>query len=382
MTVAYLRSHSYENDGRLTRYLKICKDENIDFMVFDWDRTGRSDIIVDCDWRKPFNYKAKTGSGLKNLFSLSLFNFYLVWQLIKFRNKYHFIHAADLDTLIPALIASKLFNKHLIFDIYDKYSASREMPTLLAKFFDSLEAVGIKTAHNVIVPHDCRIQQLHIDKLSLKGNVKVFENIPLMTDTDLNTTKIVDEMVKSWFSFRKKFEICLTYVGILESKHRGLENLLKAVSMHSNVGLIIAGTGELSAFVQEYAIEYDNILYVGRVSPELAHYLLEAVDIHVGFYYTTIPNHIYASPNKYYEHLFYGKAMLTNNDVPPGQLVVEYDTGYVIEQRYDSIISFLNSVRLNDVEIKGGNARVLWEKKYSGYSKYMKCEYVKILKNV
>lgn len=379
MTVVYLRSHSYENDGRLTRYLKICKDENIDFMVFDWNRTGGLDAIVDCDWCKSFNYKAKTGSGFKNLFNIFLFNLYLLWQLIKLRNKYHFIHAADLDTLIPALIASKAFNKHLIFDVYDKYSASRKMPYFLSKIFDWIESLGIESADHVIVPHECRLEQLKIGELKLKRDVNIFENIPLMAGVDASDIKESDANVKEWMTFMNRFTVCLAYVGILEAKHRGLENLVSAVSNMPDIGLIIAGSGELSDFMEKSSSIYENVHYVGRVAPINAHHILNQASIHVGFYYTSIPNHLYAAPNKYYEHLFYGKVMLTNEGIPPALLVAEYDTGYVIDQSLHSLIDFFTQLNVDKLKLKSENAKNLWADRYEDYYSFLSSNYKKII---
>lgn len=379
MTIAYLRSHSYENDGRLARYLQICKKFDIDFIVFDWERNVLTKKEQSKPWRKPFLYRAKAGAGLKNMFNLFLWNCYLLVTLIRNKDKYRFIHAADLDTVIPALMVSRLFNKHLIFDVYDKYSASRAMPKPLIKIFDWMESIGIESAQDVIVPHICRIEQLGINKLSLKNAVHIFENIPYMVSDDKSQTSI--PLLERCNTFRQKHRICLAYVGILEAKHRGLENLLKAVSEMSNIGLVVAGAGELSDMFKQASERYENIIYIGKVKPDFAHYILSAVDIHVGFYYKSIPNHLYASPNKYYEHLYYKKAMLTNEGVPPGKLVKQYNTGYVIDENYDSLHSLLKSIDLRDIEMKSVNAHNLWCDEYYNYADRLSVQYMQIVQN-
>lgn len=379
MKVVFLRSHAYQNDGRLARYLKICKDSNVSFVIFDWNRSDKVENTKNNSWHKPFNFKAKTGSGFKNIFNLFIWNFYLIFQLILFRKEYKYVHAADLDTLLPALLVSKLFNKHLIFDIYDKYSASRKMPKLLAKLFDWIECKGIEYANDIIIPHQSRFEQLQIDKLSIKGNVHVFENIPLMSDSNLVQTDEVDDVTNSWIDFRNQFDICLAYVGIFEANHRGLENIINTISTLPRIGLIIAGSGELSSMIEECSSRCNNILFVGKITPEHAHYILDSVDVHVGFYYRTIPNHLYASPNKYYEHLFYGKALLTNEGVPPGFLVEKYDTGYAIGESQLDVIEFLSSLDLDDINKKGFRARELWEDKYLNYHVSLACTYQSII---
>lgn len=377
MTIAYLRSHSYENDGRLARYLQICKKFDVDFIVFDWERNVLTQQEHSKPWRKPFLYRAKVGAGIKNIFNLFLWNCHLLATLIRHKEQYRFIHAVDLDTVIPALIVSRLFNKHLIFDVYDKYSASRSMPKPLIKIFDWVESKAIENAQDVIVPHICRVEQLGINKLSLKNAVHIFENIPYIASDAKSQTS--NPLLDICTSFRQKYQICLAYVGILETKHRGLENLLKAVSEMPNIGLIVAGAGELSDMFKQASELYENIIFVGKVKPDFAHCILNAADVHIGFYYTSIPNHLYASPNKYYEHLYYGKALLTNKSVPPGSLVDKYETGFSIDETYMSLKECLSSMCLDEINKIGRNARGVWDEKYANYQSCMEKEYCKIL---
>lgn len=376
MKVVYLRSHSYQCDGRLARYLKMCHEIGIDFMVFDWERNGLNKEEKFPCWRKPFLLRAKIGSGVKNIFNMFAWNIYLLGRLVRYRHQYQVIHAADVDTLIPAMIVAKCFNKHLIFDIYDKYSASRKMPVFLARLFDWLERKGMELAQDVIVPHICRMEQLCIDKWDFKNNLHIFENIPLISSLETSPPL---ELVDSWLGFRRRYNVCLAYVGILESTHRGLENLLKAISETPEIALIVAGSGELSEQFRLASTEFDNILYVGRVKPEYAHQILQAADVHVGLYYKSIENHLYASPNKYYEHLYYGKAMLTNEGVPPGHLVNEFNTGYVIDDTYQTLIECLKSLDLDEIKTLGARANFLWQEKYVNYYSFMKKEYQEIL---
>ncbi len=337
---------------------------------------GESKNNKSPNWRKPFTLRAKVGSGIKNVCNIFLWNIYLLGQLVRHRREYQVIHAADVDTLIPALIVTKCFKKHLIFDIYDKYSASREMPAFLASQFDWLESKGIEMAQDVIVPHVCRIEQLGIGRLNLKKDIHIFENIPLVSSIESSLSL---DLVQSLIEFKKKYQVCLAYVGILEATHRGLENLLKAVSQSPHIALIVAGSGPLSDIFQKASIEFNNIFYVGMVKPELAHKILQTADVHVGFYYKSIVNHLYASPNKYYEHLYYGKAMLTNEGVPPGYLVDEYNTGYVIDDTYQALMECLNSMELDDIMELGAKANLLWQRKYVNYYASMMEEYQGIL---
>src|SRR5690625_5188708 len=95
---------------------------------------------------------------------------------------------------------------------------------------------------------------------------------------------------------------------------------------------------------------------------------MASVDVYVGFYYKTNKNHLFAAPNKYYEHLFLGKPLLTTLDTPPGIKVEKFKTGWAIEEGVESISAFLDSITINKCKEFSVNALRLWDKDFKNYN--------------
>lgn len=347
--IIFLRSQLPRTDSRLQRYILALKNKNSDYKVVGWNREGE----VQTDERNIlYHKKALIGGGVRNIFSLILWNIFLFKILLKERKEIKTIHAIDFDTVIPAYIFSFLFRKEFILDIYDKYTDARNMPLFISKIIDKIELFCCIRASKLILPDVCRIKQL-----KLPNSVKpiIIENVPLVPNFKKSNAEL---------------HVCpliFSYVGILEKNHRGLENLLEVISRYSDVKLHIAGDGELKSYVQQMSRNFKNIIYYGAVSQEKALEIMSKSHIIVGMYYKTIKNHLYASPNKYYEHLYLGRALLTTYGTPPGNKVLEHNTGYVIGETMKNIEEFIKNIEESDLKRKSENALNLWNLKYHNY---------------
>lgn len=347
--IIFLRSQLPRTDSRLQRYISVLKNKNSDYKVVGWNREGKEQTD---EQNILYHKKAPIGGGMRNIFSLILWNVFLFKVLLKEKKEIKTIHAIDFDTAIPAYIFSFLFRKEFILDVYDKYTDARNMPLFVSKIIDKIELFCCIRASKLILPDVCRVKQLNLPN---SVNPIIIENVPLVSNFENNNAKFHSQ------------PLVFSYVGILEKNHRGLENLLEVISRHSDVKLHIAGDGELKSYVQKMSQNFKNIIYYGGVSPKRALEIMSESHIIVGMYYKTIKNHLYASPNKYYEHLYLGKALLTTDGTPPGNKVLEYNTGYVIGETMKDIEDFIKNIEEADLKTKSENALNLWNLKYHNY---------------
>ncbi|ENM5856006.1 glycosyltransferase, partial [Vibrio mimicus] len=165
-----------------------------------------------------------------------------------------------------------------------------------------------------------------------------------------------------------------------QSEHRGLENLIKIVPLFPHVRLTICGDGELKKYVFENANQYENIIYKGSISYSELMMEIALSDIIVGLYYLSCKNHMFASPNKYYEHLAFGKPMITTKGTPPGADVERENTGWSIGDHYNDLYELISKINLSDIVEKGNNAHSLWISKYSNYYDLKVEEYMGLIK--
>lgn len=360
--IIFIRSQLPQNDSRLQRYVNILKKSNHSYLLIGWDRKNttskqnQNEIL--------YKKSALIGGGVKNIFHLVTWNIFIFKTLFKYRKQYQNIHAIDFDTILPALFFKFLFKKRLIFDIYDKYTDARKMPSVVSFFIDKIEYYSCFFSDKLILPDECRIKQL---KLKNNINPLIIENVPF--------SEIITKEMKN------KYPIVLSYVGILESKHRGLENLISAVKKYpQKIILNIAGDGELKEYIEFECKNVKNINYFGPVKYDKALEIMLNSHIIVGMYYKTIKNHLYASPNKYYEHLFLGRPLLTTIGTPPGKKVNKFNTGFVLNENKSCLLEFFDKLNLDECIEFGLNAKNLWEKKYLNYWENISNLYLGLLK--
>lgn len=358
-SIFFLRSQNPDTDSRLQRYLKILNMAQAKYTVLGWNRDGKANKSHNI---KLYDKPTPIGGGMANILALFFWNIYLLKNLFSHRKEFSHIHSVDFDTCIPAFIIGKLFKKKIIFDVYDKYTDSRSMPLFIGYFIDKIEYLCCVKADYLILPDECRIQQLKIT--NNQKNLHIFENVP-----DIN-------IKPHQFNQNHKYDFTLSYVGILEAKHRGLENLIQVIKQWPNIQLLIAGTGQLTQLVENAALQYENITYYGQVEPKQALEIMNQSDIIVGMYYKTIKNHLYASPNKYFEHLMLGKALLTTEGTPPGKKVLQRHTGYAIGEEFSDIVTFLENLSTSEIDIFSTNAKRVWENKYKSYSDSLQKTYL------
>ena len=178
--------------------------------------------------------------------------------------------------------------------------------------------------------------------------------------------------------------IRLAYVGVFTC-HRGLEKLMEIMRrLPDLLELNIAGFGELEQMVIDADKELANVHYYGSVPYEKGLTIMKDADLILALYEKTIPNHIYAAPNKYYEGLFLGKPILTTVGTYVGIKTEKYKTGFAIgEQVCDLEVFFSMPDLRRKLQERGENAAKLWTSKYCDFvSTFFENQYFTFLTSV
>ncbi len=365
--IFFVRSYSIDTDSRLQKYLQLCSISNIKYRVLGWNKDIKEE---DTDVIKYYNGDFKLGKQWLNLLAIFKWWFFVFRKLIKNRNQITHVHSVDLDCGIVCFVFCTLFRKKHIYDVYDVYTENRNIKGRMKAVINTIEKKICLSSYAYIMPEKFRLAQLSIDENKSKRFLEI-ENVPFIKNVDCQLQE--DRGASN--------HIKLVYAGSLEPVHRGIENLLRAVSEDKRFFLDIAGIGPLSQLCKEYSQEYSNIFFHGQLQPTEVYQLEASSDVIIGLYYKSRDNHLFASPNKYYEHLAFGKPMLTTEKTPPGDKVLSANTGYAIGDEPEDIETWMESVAYNpDFADKGRNAKKLWDEKYDFYfDSYFRNAYLKIL---
>jgi len=294
----------------------------------------------------------RLGGGWSNLYSLLKWNLFLFSSLVAHRKEINVVHVVDLDSAFVCNIFCRIFRKKIIFDMYDKYTAVRNITGVLGWLVDKVELSIAKGSDLTILAGSTRYRQLGLK--SLPFNFIVIENVP--------AAQFSKEMISQNFTKLK-----LGYFGVLEPHHRGLEDLMNVVSSNPDVEFHVAGYGGLLDEVKFYDNTYHNIKYHGILSSLDGLKLMSEMHVMIGMYYLSVPNHHFASPNKYYEHLMLGRGLLTTQGTAPGEGVMKNSTGWAIAEGKEAISGWLKQLDSGQIIAAGESAHSIWVKQYADY---------------
>lgn len=350
--VILIRSHDPFVDSRFQKYIAVLNKYGINYTIICWARTKKEIITTNC---YVFSINSKPGAGIKNAMKLFVFNIWVAIRLLRHNRNYDTIHAIDLDTILPAFLVAKILKKKILYDIYDLYGPSRNISGWFGRMLDSIERGCAGAADYCILPSANRAEQLAV---AGRSNVLILENVPMSLEVGGESISVFQD---------GEYSLVFSYVGVLQRKHRGIEHILRFFLEHPQFGLLVAGYGELSPEVRSAADNTKNIKFFGEVSPSTAVAIMAASDVIFGIYHMSLPAHAYASPNKYYEHLMLGKALVTSKNTPPGKLVEEFATGIAIYDEYQDLARALVAIGRENLEMWSRNAACLWSKRYADY---------------
>lgn len=351
--IYFLRSADIAINSRLQRYQNALDERNVPYKAIYWDR-NIAPRAPGSDREIPYTNAAAFGRRFALASKFLAFNRFVFAELWRRRREVNVVHAVDFDTAMPAMLFSILGRKPLVYDLYDSFVDSRMITGPLRWTINLLEKFVIARASLVIIADPIRTaQHPHIaDKKLL-----VIENVP-MEKTEYKRT-----------SPGSKEKLKLGYLGTLEPYHRGLEDVLSVLGKLPFVEFHVGGAGSLEPMVRQSQEQGANLVFHGAMDHRDGMQLMANCDIMLGLYYDSVPNHRWAAPNKYFEHLMLGIPLLTSIHTPPGAKVSSNETGWAVPDGAAPIGEALIAAFENPVERKkrGTNARNIWEKLYANY---------------
>lgn len=340
--ICYINRSTVDYDVRLKKYVQACKTTKTPYFVIGWDRLLNAKFVDEHEHQMKLYCPYSKG---KKFIPLLCWLLYVWFYLIKNFRKYKVIHACNMENALFAL-PFKLFGKKIVFDIYDSQIISIECK--IAQKVDCL-----------ILPAKERLRQIGISRSKLKRFLEI-ENVPTF---NVNFTPVKG---------LQREHIHLSYVGVLQRRIRGIENLVKFVLDDERFVLDIAGVGDgLENMIKEAENKCERIHYHGKVQYSEALRIMNESDFIVALYYPYSSNHIYASPNKSYEALFLSTPVITSKGTLIGEKITWNNTGYVINDTMEGLRQLFTNIRQEsfkqDYDQKCHNCALLWKCYYADY---------------
>lgn len=352
LRVAMVRAHPVDPDVRIEKEAKALSKAGYDVTVLAWGRYGKKSLrkenrssytICRFQFRAPW--------GVWVVFFLPFWwVFELIWLL---KNKWDIVHAADFDTLIPALFVAKIKNKPLIYDIFDFYADQISLMAVLRKLLAGLDRYLMNFVDTVIVVDPSRLKQ--VGREYDTSTVIIYNSPSDDLKIDISLVERKDDIFK------------IFYAGVL-SQDRDFKSLIIASADFTDVVIEISGYGYYEREMEELSINHAGITYLGPIMYDTVIEKTLQADLLFAFYDPAVPNNRYASPNKLFEAMMCRKPILVSDETNMAEIVREENCGLVVPYGdVDAIKHAILTLKNNPVLCKrlGENGRRAYERKYS-----------------
>jgi glycosyltransferase involved in cell wall biosynthesis len=229
-------------------------------------------------------------------------------------------------------------------------------PKVSKFFFSKIDDFLMKFANAIIIADESRIKQIGSNA---NKHIIVINNSPL----DKNSHEINSELQN---------EMLVIFFGGVVQEDKGIANMILAVKDLQNVNLIIQGYCGSKDFENKIYLMCQDLpqvkLYLKRVPYEDILENTMKADLLFTLYDTKISNNIFASPNKLFEAMMFGKPIIVNEGTTMESIVRRLNCGLVV--RYDNIDQIKEAiVKLkSDYSLRkklGENGRKAYETIYS-----------------
>jgi glycosyltransferase involved in cell wall biosynthesis len=239
--------------------------------------------------------------------------------------KPHVIHAHDFNTLPLGYLLAKRLDISIIFDAHESYSE------MLADNVHPFLKRAIATAERFFIRR--------VNWLITVGTLleKEYQQRGARNTKVIGNWKRPQEFRFSWKQIRTvrddlgipQDSLVICYLGYFE-RSRGLLPLLEAVSSDQRLVLVIGGKGTLEKNIAAACKEARNIVYLGYTPPDYIPIFTAVSDV---IYYgleNGFGNNRYSTPNKLFEALAAGKAVLSGNHGEIAKIVKEERCGITL----------------------------------------------------
>ena len=286
--------------SRVSKYVDYYKSSSRNYRIVGWDRLGENLSIPNYDF---FHLRSKyvQGGWRAVVAKLSWIKFVYSY-LKKSKADVTTVHACDLDVAFPSVLFKIIHKKELnvIFDVCDWNSASKG-DGLIIRCLRAMERFTVKRCNAMIICEPERIKQIQFD---VPIPVYTMRNIPSFDDTSFLKQSTIEGFNNG--------KVTVSYVGWF-GNGRFIDELLDYVEC-GKINLLIAGFGKEG--IEDHCERLhkllpDQVRYFGKVDYKFGLQIMAASDIIYAMYCKFIPNHFFAAPNKFYESIFLGKAILS-----------------------------------------------------------------------
>jgi len=271
----------------------------------------------------------------------AFFNVRLFFKLLF--SKWDAVWANDLDTLWACRLASKWKRKKIIYDSHEYFTEVPELQDrkFVKRFWERIEKRIFPKLPFIITVNDS-IARLYHEKYGKK--LFVVRNVPMnLPDVNIKSKRELNLP-------EDKHIIILQGSGI--NIDRGAEEAVEAMKEVNEAILLLIGGGDVFPVLQEMLAKdhelSQKVILRGRVPREELFSYTSQADIGLTLDKSTNINYLYSLPNKVFDYLQAGTAVLCSDLPEVGKIVKENNCGRVLSNHSPKNIANELNAMLSD----------------------------------
>jgi len=342
--ILHIVLNNYRNDNRVRRAAEVGVNLGFNVSIFalsDDKKTSITDesgVIVTRIFLKTRDF-----SKIKIIQLLKFFE--LLFRIIYLGKKINpkLVHAHDLDGLLIGFFVAKLTKSKLIYDSHEYWSDSGIFGKnkFMLEFISFVENILIKKADTVITVSD---NIAYLIKEKYKVNLPfVVRNLPEKWPSELNLR------LRNGLGISKSTTLIL-YQGVINGE--GVINLAKAFKRIKDfdIALVFLGNGEGVQYLKDNFNDKRIYFHSSVIHSDLPNFTSDA-DIGVHSMVGTNLNRINALPNKLFEYIQGGLALVISDLPEMSKIVYNYKLGLTfkngdVEDLSNSLIKVVSDKKL------------------------------------
>ncbi|MGA3193073.1 MAG: glycosyltransferase family 4 protein [Candidatus Bathyarchaeia archaeon] len=353
MKVTLIRSRAITPNIR--KVARVLSKNGYDVKLLLWDRQDTLKNEEGAKYRVfSFNLRAPYDK-FSVLFYLP--RWWMFELLFLLRDDSEVIHACDLDTLMPAILAKWVRRAKISYTIYDLYAANFQ-GWIARKLLGFIERLAIRSTDLLILVNE--LQYTTVQRAKIKNAVIIY-NSP-RDCFDGTNGQLLRHRSKELDEFK------IFYAGAIHES-RGLRYMIKAIRDLDDVRLTIAGMGPAKSLLDDLLPSMrKKIHYIGYIPYKKVIEKTMEADMLFAFYDTAFPFSKYASPNKLFEAMMCSKPIIVSDGGLMADIVRKVNCGLVVPYGDTQAISeAIVSLKMNEKlrQELGENGRKAYETQYS-----------------
>jgi len=350
----FVRSNPLDRDIRLPKEIASINKAGYSTKHIYWDRDRQAGNLMELEDHEAIPLRLKAPWGTQILLLLPVWWSFVFVRLLLTR--FDVVHAVNLDSIIPCIIAAKLKGKPVVYEILD---VNEELlPRGLRTICLAMEKFIMRWATSIIVADEEQIKG--IGGIPNRSVVAIYDSPPdYLNKRDAGRH---DKQVRGEFT--------LFYAGQLYRDRRvNLDKAIEAIKEIEGVRLVVAGYGDMAEELREVSARMPGkIEFIGQISYEEVIRRGFMADLFFVLRDPTLPFYRYICGSTLFNAMICGKPILVNQGTSTTKKVSEENCGLAvnandIEEIRRAILKLRDNPQL--CEELGTNARIAYEQRYS-----------------